>query len=98
MQTLLKDDPQYRPFVNLARRQIARIEFEGVDADEAARIIQAKLDQADELYESGKVIAARQIWYSVVELYENNENVAPLVGKAQDRLAGQGSNERAERP
>jgi hypothetical protein len=98
METLLADDPQYRPFVNLARRQIARIEYEGVDADEAARIIQAKLDQADQLHDSGKVIAARQIWYSVVELYGNNDNVAPLVGRAQDRLAGNGSGGGAERP
>ncbi len=51
METLLGDDAKYRPYVNLARRQIARIEFEGVEADEAARIIQSKLDQADELDE-----------------------------------------------
>jgi hypothetical protein len=92
MQTLLGDDPNYQPFVNLARRQIALIEYGGVETDEAARIIQAKLDQADALLESGKVIAARQIWYSVVELYGNNGNVAPLVHQAQERLAGGGSN------
>jgi len=92
MQTLLGDDPRYRPFVNLARRQIARIEYNGIEADEAARIIQAKLEQADELLKSGKVIAAKQIWYSVVELYGNNTNVAPLVGEAQKRLAEDGSN------
>ena len=90
METLLADDPQYRPYVNLARRQIARIEYDGVEADEAMRIIQAKLDQADQLHSEGKVIAARQIWYSVVELYGNNDNVAPLVSKAQQRLAAGG--------
>ncbi len=36
METLLADDTKYRPYVNLARRQIARIEFAGVEADEAA--------------------------------------------------------------
>ena len=92
METLLADDTKYRPYVNLARRQIARIEFAGVEADEAARIIESKLDQADELMKSGKVIAARQIWYSLVELYGNNDNVAPLVAKAQERLAGNDSN------
>ncbi len=88
MQTLLADEPQYRPFVNLARRQISRIEYEGADADEATRMIQAKLAEADQLMRSGKVVAARKIWYSIVELYANNDNVAPLVEKAQSMLAG----------
>lgn len=90
MTTLLADDPRYRPFVNLARRQIARIETGGVEADEAAQIIQAKLDEADELLAEGKVIPAKQILYSVVELYGNNDNVAPLVEQAQQRLNGSG--------
>ncbi len=93
MQTLLADDEQYRPFVNLARRQIARIQYEGVDADEAVKMIQAKLIEADELQASGKVVAARQIWYSIVELYGNNDNVAPLVEKAQAKLSGDKPNE-----
>jgi hypothetical protein len=88
MQTLLTDDEQYRPFVNLARRQIARIRYDGVDADEAVTMIQAKLSEADDLQASGKVVAARQIWYSIVELYGNNDNVAPLVEKAQAKLSG----------
>ncbi len=66
--------------------------------DEAARIIQAKLEEADQLHESGKVVAARKIWYSVVELYANNQNVAPLVAKAQERLADVGSSERENVP
>jgi hypothetical protein len=86
METLLGDDPEYRPYVDLARRQIALIESLGVDQDEATAIIQDKLDEAEVLYESGKVIAARKIWYSVVELYGNNQNAAPLVAKAQERL------------
>ena len=91
METLLADDEKYEPFVNLARRQIVLIEEEGSEQGEAARIIQVKLDQAEEFYESGKGVAARKIWYSVVELYGNNGNVAPLVAKAQKRLANEGN-------
>lgn len=91
MVTLLEDDPDYRPLVDLARRQIAVIETSGVDEDEAVRIIQSKLDEADRLQQTGKVVAARKIWYSIVELYGNNQNVAPLVGTAQQRLEGAGS-------
>lgn len=91
MQTLLDDDPKYRPYVNLARRQIARIEGKDYGEYEAAKIIQAKLSQADTELAAGNVVAARQIWYSIVELYGNNDNVAPLVAKAQQRLAEDGS-------
>jgi len=89
METLLAGDDKYTPFVNLARRQVASIEEEGSEQGEAARIIQKKLDQADELSENGNVVAARKIWYSVEKLYGNNGNVAPLVAKAQKRLASE---------
>lgn len=87
MVTLLGDDDAYRPFVNLARRQIAIIQREGGGVDEAARIIQEKLAEADRQLRSGNVVAARTIWYSVVELYGNNANVEPLVSRAQTRLS-----------
>ena len=87
MVTLLADDPQYKAFVNLARRQIGKIESDGSSDDEASRIIQSKLDQALQLQAKGKVVSARKIWYSVVELYGNNDKVAPLVAQAQEQLA-----------
>lgn len=101
METLLGDDPKYRPFVNLARRQIAEIARDDRGGGEAAAIIEQKLAEADELWQAGKVVAARQIWYSVIELYGNNDNVTPWVSRAQDRLADskgpRGSNQRAVR-
>lgn len=89
MTTLLGDDEEYRPYVNLARRQIAVIQRDGAvgSEGEAARLIAEKLRQADQLMAEGKVIPARQILYSVVELYESNAEVAPLVREAQDRLS-----------
>jgi len=88
METLLADDPKYKPFVNLARRQIGRIREQKTDAGEASRIVQAKLQEADELLTKGNVVAARDIWYSVVELYGTNSDVAPLVKIAQQKLSG----------
>lgn len=93
METLLADNETYKPFVNLARRQIASIEENGVEQGEAARIIQGKLDQADESLQNGNIIAARKIWYSIVDLYGNNGNVAPLVSKAQKLIADNGIQE-----
>ena len=87
IETLLNDDLKYRPYVNLARRQIAEIDRSSVAKGEAAEMIQAKLDEAQRMSDQGNVVAARQIWYSIVELYANNSNVAPLVVKAQECLA-----------
>ena len=78
---------EYRPLVNLARNKIARISAAETDVSEAARIISAKLDEADRMYLEGRTIAAKKIWYSIVELYANNSAVAPLVQLAQERTA-----------
>ena len=69
-----------------------------VEEGEATRIIQQKLAEAERLFESGKVVAARKIWYSMVELYGNNQNVAPLVARAQQRLASVSSIDKENRP
>lgn len=86
--TLLEDEPQQRAFVNLARRQIARIREQGGAAGEAQRIVRSQLEEAQRLVADGKPLEARQIWYSIIELYQNNLEMAPLVQIAQQRLAG----------
>lgn len=85
--TLLGEREKQRPFVNLARRQIAGIKARGPQADEGQRIVRERLAEADALARAGKTIEARKIWYSIIELYENNREMAPLVAAAQDRLA-----------
>lgn len=85
--TLMGENEEYRPFVNLARRQIATIESDGFTDDEAAKIIQSKLSEAEKDYRSGNVLAARRIWYSIVDLYGDNSSVASLVDRAQERLS-----------
>lgn len=85
---LFGDDPESRPFVNLARRQIAAIQNDTQDVTEgkAAAIINRQLEKADGLYRSGETVAAKRIWYSIVELYDGNEEVAGLVEQAQAKL------------
>ena len=90
---LLGDQPEYRPYVRLARRQIGRIEAKGAGDGEAERIIQSKLNEADALMQSGRpgsTIAARKIWDSIVELYGDNAALTRLVEQAQNRRAGAG--------
>lgn len=86
METLLANDPKYEPYVNLAKRQVAMIRGQTTVVGEAARIVKTKLVEADQLFRQGNVVAARDIWYSVIELYGDNADVAPLVQTAQERL------------
>lgn len=81
-----KELAEYRPLVNLARTKVARIGAE-VDQTEATRILTSKLDEADRLFARGGTVAAKKIWYSIVELYAGNAAVEPFVRIAQDRLA-----------
>ncbi|MCC9642326.1 serine/threonine protein kinase [Rhodopirellula sp. JC740] len=87
MITVLGDEEQYKPLVNLARSRIAKISEADTDQTEAARLISERMKEADRLFLDGRTIAARKIWYSIVELYASNAAVEPLVATAQDRLA-----------
>lgn len=83
---LLKDDAEARPFVNLARRQIAAIEQSpGEQADRLA-IVDRALADADDLYAKGRVVEARQKWNSIVTLYGANRELEPQVERARQRL------------
>ncbi|MEZ6068883.1 MAG: serine/threonine-protein kinase [Pirellulales bacterium] len=75
-----------RAFINLARRQIARIEAGGADPSDRRRLVDAALAQADELYRSGDAISATTRWRDVVNLYAGNQELAPQVKYAQSRL------------
>ena len=77
--------------LNLAKRQVARIRSKTTETGEATRIVQSKLAEADDLFRRGNVVAARDIWYSVIELYGDNADVAPLVKTAQQRLSDAGA-------
>ena len=66
--------------------QVAQIEATGIRSGEAERIIRKHLDEADELMRKGQVFDAKEIWNSILELYEENDGVQPLVMKAEQRL------------
>lgn len=84
---LLKDDAEQRPFVNLARRQIAAIEASPGDQGDRLAIVDRALADADDLYAQGRVVEARQKWNSVVTLYGSNRELEPQVERARKRLA-----------
>jgi eukaryotic-like serine/threonine-protein kinase len=84
---LLKDIEEEKPFVNLARRQIQKIEDRPPDANELREFLQTKLEEADKKYNDGDLLGAKQIWDGIISLYTNNREMAPQVERAQSRLS-----------
>jgi len=98
MVDLLPADGSERPFVNLARRQIAALTGKTDLSGDRAAFLEARLNDADKLDEEGKIVEARSLWSSIVTLYGDNRELLPLVKRAQQRLAdddGEGKEETA---
>jgi len=83
---ILSDKESDRPIINLARRQQRAIEATPLDANQLQKLLLSKLDEANQCYEKSDVVAAKQIWESIINLYEGNQELSPLVKQAQERL------------
>ena len=86
MTKLVPDNDNERPYVNLARRQIAALSGKSDLAADRAEFLEARLKDADKLVEEGKIVEARSLWSSIVKLYGDNRELQPLVKRAQRRL------------
>jgi len=85
--TLLKAEGDDRPFVLLARRQIAAITADKSSSAEAREaLVKGKLVEADALAAQGKTLEARKIWYGLESLYGHNAELGPLIDQARARL------------
>ncbi len=94
--TVLGEDERYKVAVNAAEYQIGLLEKSGVGVSEASRIVQKRLDEADRLLADHRVVEARKIWYSLVELYGGNSDLGPLIARAQQRLRENSSDRREQ--
>lgn len=83
---LFGDQADARPYVNLARRQVATLETAGGKGEDRLRIVDSALEKADSCFTGGKALEARKIWQSIVTLYGNNEELRPQVNQAEARL------------
>lgn len=84
--TLLQADDKARVFVNLARRQIAAVQASGTDHADRLELVRKALERAEGLQRDGNTLAARELCQSIVRLYGDNQELAPLVEQAQQRL------------
>ncbi len=73
-----------RAFVELARRQIGRIKAERGPAGSQGEFLELQLAKAAELVKENDLFGARKILDGIIELYENNQEVRPLVDQARD--------------
>ena len=84
---LLKDEEKERSYVNLARRQIAKIQSNPPSStEELRRFLLEKLNTAEKMYAGGDTIGSKQIWDGIVSLYNGNKEMLPIVERAQARL------------
>lgn len=89
MLNLLADSPEYRPFINLAKRRMRQIEQVETGTEERFKIIASSLDRADRLQAEGQQAEAERIWQDIVILYGDNKELKPLVERARTRLESQ---------
>ena len=82
-------DEANRPYVNLAKRQIAAIQSDASgDQSDRQKFVLEALARAEQLYQSGAVVPANEVWSGIVSLYGSNRELRPLVEVAQARLSG----------
>ena len=86
--TLFADKEQARPFVNLAKRQIAAIDQAGAGEHDRVALVNGALQRAEEHRTRGELLKAQEVWRSVVSLYAGNTAFEPQVKYARARLDG----------
>src|SRR5262249_48624522 len=71
-----------RPYVKLARRQMAQIESSSEGKPDRLKIVDDAMKKAEAHYKAGNVLEAQKIWKSIVSLYRNNRELTPRGEKA----------------
>jgi hypothetical protein len=78
-----------RAVAALAERRVAEIRTKArdeQDVDQLQTVVQGKLDQAAALVRQKQLLRAREVLESIVDLYDGNREVAPLVEEARTRI------------
>ncbi len=80
------DDKYDQAFVALARRQMDRIEESQGEEGSQLEFLEEKLAHATGLIDSGNLMEARIVLEGLVELYDKNLELRPIVLRAKDEL------------
>ena len=87
MPTLIESTPENRPLLNLAQSQAERIRASIGEETDRTAFIQQQLQLADELYEEGKTLLAREKWQAIVQVYGSNTEFTVYTTQARERLS-----------
>lgn len=80
------EDADDQAYLDLARQRIAGLKNPAESGEDVSQLVEQKLDKAASLAGSGQLLEARRLLRSVIELYEGNRELAPVVEKARDQL------------
>lgn len=84
--TIFEDREDDRAFVNLAKRR--RREIQSAPPQARLAIVNGTLQKAEQLIVQGRPVEARELWTSIVRLYQENREVERQVRYAQAKLSG----------
>jgi eukaryotic-like serine/threonine-protein kinase len=84
---LYSSDAETASIVYLADEGIRRIRSQGRIRSRQQEFVASRLEDAEQAYQQARLIAAREIWESIVELYSDDQELAPQVAIAQQRLS-----------
>ena len=83
---LFRNREEDRSIVDLAHEGLLRIRQSGVGPNALQQFLTQRMDEANAAYDRARITEAKLKWESIVELYQNNQEVAPIVAEAQQRL------------
>lgn len=91
------DDADDQGYLDLARQRIAGLKNPAETDENVAEIVDHKLDQAASMAKEGNLLGARRLLRSIIELYEGNRDLAPLMDRAREQLKELDSQDDEER-
>ncbi len=84
--SLFRNREEDRSIVDLAQEGLMRIRQTGLGPNALQQFLTQRMDEANAAYDRARITEAKLKWESIVELYQNNQEVAPIVAEAQQRL------------
>jgi hypothetical protein len=84
--SLFRNRDDDRSIVDLAQEGVMRIRQNGIGQNALQQFLTQKMEEAAAAYDRARITEAKLKWESIVELYEGNQEVAPIVTEAQERL------------
>lgn len=84
--SLFRNREEDRSIVDLAHEGMMRIRQTGIGPNALQQFLTQKMDEANAAYDRARITEAKLKWESIVALYESNQEAAPIVAEAQQRL------------